>query len=131
MKEITAAGGTACSVAADVLDRESLERAKKDILGRFGAVDLLINGAGGNHPDAITDVETYEEAGEGQSFLIWMRRLFNCFFHQLHRRVSGLASVWKRAAEGGFTGDYQSFFHECLFTYDEGSGIQCCQGVYQ
>ncbi|MCI3985909.1 SDR family oxidoreductase [Bacillus vallismortis] len=66
--KIAAAGGTACSVSADVLDRGSLVQAKEDILGRFGSVDLLINGAGGNHPDAITDVETYEEAGEGQSF---------------------------------------------------------------
>lgn len=100
MKQITAAGGTACSVCADVLDRGSLVQAKEDILGRLGSVDLLINGAGGNHPDAITDVETYEEAGEGQSFLIWMRGLFNCILHQLHRCVSGLSSVWKRAAEG-------------------------------
>lgn len=68
VKQITAAGGTACSVCADVLDRGSLVQAKEDILGRLGSVDLLINGAGGNHPDAITDVETYEEAGEGQSF---------------------------------------------------------------
>ncbi|MDP4523619.1 SDR family oxidoreductase [Bacillus halotolerans] len=68
VREITKAGGTACSVSADVLDRTSLEKAKTDILDRFGAVHLLINGAGGNHPAAITDVETYEEEGEGQSF---------------------------------------------------------------
>lgn len=68
VKQIMAAGGTACSVSADVLDRRSLVQAKEDILGRFGSVDLLINGAGGNHPDAITDVETYVEAGEGKSF---------------------------------------------------------------
>lgn len=80
VKEITAAGGTACAVAADVLDRMSLELAKEDILGQFGAVDLLINGAGGNHPAAITDVETYEEAGEGQSFFDMDERGFLTVF---------------------------------------------------
>ncbi|KSU80309.1 short chain dehydrogenase [Fictibacillus enclensis] len=66
--EIAKAGGTALSVSADVLNRESLEKAKEEVLSRFGSVDLLINGAGGNHPDAITDVETYEEEGQGKSF---------------------------------------------------------------
>ena len=27
---------------------------------QFGRIDVLINGAGGNHPDAITDQEAYE-----------------------------------------------------------------------
>ncbi|SDN05496.1 short chain dehydrogenase [Fictibacillus solisalsi] len=66
--EIVKAGGTALSVSADVLNRESLEKAKEEVLSQFGSVDLLINGAGGNHPDAITDVETYEEEGQGKSF---------------------------------------------------------------
>ncbi|RXZ01694.1 SDR family oxidoreductase [Fictibacillus sp. S7] len=66
--EIAKAGGTALSVSADVLNRESLEKAKEEVLSQFGSVDLLINGAGGNHPDAITDVETYEEEGQGKSF---------------------------------------------------------------
>ncbi|WP_419881975.1 SDR family oxidoreductase [Peribacillus sp. B-H-3] len=61
-------GGTALSIAADVLDRSTLENAKKVILDNFGRVDILINGAGGNHPDAITDSETYEENTTGTSF---------------------------------------------------------------
>ncbi|MDN4524183.1 SDR family oxidoreductase [Fictibacillus fluitans] len=66
--EIVQAGGTALAVSADVLNRESLEKAKEEVLNQFGSVDLLINGAGGNHPDAITDVEIYEEEGQGKSF---------------------------------------------------------------
>ncbi|WP_026691933.1 SDR family oxidoreductase [Peribacillus kribbensis] len=65
---ISKSGGTALSIAADVLDRNSLENAKKEILDRYGRVDILINGAGGNHPDAITDAETYEEHTTGTSF---------------------------------------------------------------
>lgn len=61
-------GGTAISIAADVLDRASLENARGKIIEAFGRVDLLINGAGGNHPDAITAPEKYGEEVEGKSF---------------------------------------------------------------
>ncbi|MGE7601627.1 SDR family oxidoreductase [Peribacillus sp. NPDC097675] len=61
-------GGTAISIATDVLDRSSLESAREEIKKLFGRVDLLINGAGGNHPDAITAPERYGEETEGKSF---------------------------------------------------------------
>lgn len=66
--EINAAGGEALAVAANVLDRASLEKAKTEILEAFGKIDILINGAGGNHPDAITGPETYDESAKGKSF---------------------------------------------------------------
>lgn len=61
-------GGTASSFAADVLDRSSLEKAREEIVKLYGKVDILINGAGGNHTDAITAPETYGEEVEGKSF---------------------------------------------------------------
>src|SRR4051794_18056052 len=66
--EIVQSGGTAIAIAADVLDKVSLENAREIILESFGSVDILINGAGGNPPDAITGSETYEQNGSGQSF---------------------------------------------------------------
>ncbi|WP_394581317.1 SDR family oxidoreductase [Cytobacillus firmus] len=67
--EIEKAGGTAIAVAADVLDRESMEKAREEVISHFGQVDILINGAGGNHPDAITSVETYNvESSSEKSF---------------------------------------------------------------
>jgi len=51
---IQAAGGTALAVAANVLDRSSLEAAHALVMNRFGRMDILINGAGGNKPQATT-----------------------------------------------------------------------------
>lgn len=67
-QKIIESGGKAITLAANVLDRESLEKAKVDVLTEFGRIDILINGAGGNHPDAITSEETYKEDEIGKSF---------------------------------------------------------------
>lgn len=47
-------------VKANVLDKESLENAKAEINSQLGPIDLLINGAGGNSPQATTQVEQME-----------------------------------------------------------------------
>ena len=49
-------------VAANVLDKESLEQAKVVINAQLGEIDILINGAGGNSPQATTKVEQMQEA---------------------------------------------------------------------
>ncbi|AHW60929.1 NAD(P)-dependent dehydrogenase, short-chain alcohol dehydrogenase family [Draconibacterium orientale] len=60
--EIAADSGTeVIGVAANVLDKESLEFAKTEINKRLGPIDILINGAGGNSPQATTKVETITE----------------------------------------------------------------------
>ncbi len=46
--------GRAIIVYGDVLKRETLEQARDVILHEFGRLDGLINGAGGNKPDATT-----------------------------------------------------------------------------
>jgi len=51
---ITQAGGKAKAVTANVLERQSVEAALQSCVETFGPVDMLINGAGGNHPDATT-----------------------------------------------------------------------------
>jgi NAD(P)-dependent dehydrogenase (short-subunit alcohol dehydrogenase family) len=51
---IQSEGGKALGVAADVLDRASLERSREQVTSAFGPVDILINAAGGNSPAATT-----------------------------------------------------------------------------
>lgn len=53
-QEINAKGGIAIGVEANVLKKESLEAAKKEVNDKLGACDILINGAGGNHPLGTT-----------------------------------------------------------------------------
>jgi len=52
--EIKAAGGTAIGVPCNVLERPSVETAAEAVLQAFGRVDVLVNGAGGNKPQATT-----------------------------------------------------------------------------
>ena len=47
----------ALGLRCDVLDRVSIEAAAEAILARYGRVDALINGAGGNHPRATVTNE--------------------------------------------------------------------------
>lgn len=50
-------GGKAIGVAANVLDKASLNNAKAEINNKLGPIDLLINCAGGNSPKATTQLE--------------------------------------------------------------------------
>ena len=54
-------GGTAIGVEANVLNIESLKEAKRIVNEKFGTCDILINGAGGNHPKGTTNKEYFEE----------------------------------------------------------------------
>ncbi|CAI3489467.1 SDR family oxidoreductase [Enterococcus cecorum] len=58
--EITAEDGVAKAYQANVLDKANLEAVKEAVLADFGAIDILINGAGGNNPKATTDNEFHE-----------------------------------------------------------------------
>ena len=52
--EIREVGGEAMAVEMNVLDKASVESACAKILEKYGAVDILLNGAGGNNPKGTT-----------------------------------------------------------------------------
>jgi NAD(P)-dependent dehydrogenase (short-subunit alcohol dehydrogenase family) len=54
VKSIADDGGKAVAVKANVLERESMDTAVTQCIDALGRVDILINGAGGNHPSATT-----------------------------------------------------------------------------
>ena len=57
-------GGSAIGLKANVLEKASLDEAKKIINDKFGTVDILINGAGGNNPKGNTTNDYYDPKDE-------------------------------------------------------------------
>jgi NAD(P)-dependent dehydrogenase (short-subunit alcohol dehydrogenase family) len=53
--EIRSTGIDAIGVACNVLDKPSIEASAEEVLKQFEHVDILINGAGGNKPQATTN----------------------------------------------------------------------------
>ena len=51
--EVIVAGGNAIPLIADVSDEAQLISAKEKMLAKYGAIDGLVNGAGGNIPEAV------------------------------------------------------------------------------
>lgn len=60
-KEICADGGIAKGYSANVLEIEDVKKCRDEILNDFGTCDILINGAGGNHPKGTTTKEYLEK----------------------------------------------------------------------
>ncbi len=63
-------GATAIGVGADVLERSSLEAAAERVVKGLGPCDLLLNGAGGNHPKGTTTKDWFEPTDLSDKSLI-------------------------------------------------------------
>ena len=59
-KEIRDEGFEAVGIACNVLEKESLESAREIVNKTFGTCDLLLHGAGGNHPSGTTTKDKLE-----------------------------------------------------------------------
>lgn len=57
--EIRATGAKALPLPCDVTDATAVERARATITRELGACSFLINGAGGNQPDAVTTLTEF------------------------------------------------------------------------
>ncbi len=71
-KAINEAGGVAIGVTSNVLEKDSLMEAEEKIRAEFGPVNILVNGAGGNHPKGTTTREYLlkEHLGEAGKELV-------------------------------------------------------------
>ncbi len=67
--EILSSGGKAIGISANVLEKESLLEARRIVRETFGKCDILLNGAGGNHPRGTTDTEYYTLGDEDKEGL--------------------------------------------------------------
>jgi NAD(P)-dependent dehydrogenase (short-subunit alcohol dehydrogenase family) len=64
--EIKRVGFEAIGVKANVLEKDSLVEARETVLKVYGTCDILINGAGGNHPKATTTDEFFNKETFGK-----------------------------------------------------------------
>lgn len=55
VRELTAAGATARTLVADVLDERQLDNARDELVRGWGRIDILVNAAGGNVARARSD----------------------------------------------------------------------------
>ena len=66
--EINETGGSASAYSCDVLSQQQLQDTRLKVNQDLGVCDILINGAGGNHPDATTDSTVFKDTADIKGF---------------------------------------------------------------
>ena len=81
--------GRAVAFEGDATRRDDLERAAREIVEEFGRVDCLVNGAGGNHPQATTrpDLSFFDLPEEALRFVFDLNLLGTIFPSQVFGRL--------------------------------------------
>jgi NAD(P)-dependent dehydrogenase (short-subunit alcohol dehydrogenase family) len=69
--------GKAIALEGDVLNKDSLEHAAREVIDKFGRIDCLVNAAGGNHPQATTrpDLSFFDIPEEALRFVFELNLL--------------------------------------------------------
>ena len=86
---ISAEGGEALALAVDVTDRAQVEAAADAVQSVWGRVDILVNSAGGNHPDATTgpDKRFFDLPSEALEYVMKLNLLGTVFPCQVFGRL--------------------------------------------
>ena len=86
---ITAYGGETLGLGIDVLDKGTLLDAKDSILKNYGRIDILINSAGGNQPEATTgpDRSFFDLPASALEAVVHLNLLGSIFPSQVFGRV--------------------------------------------
>jgi NAD(P)-dependent dehydrogenase (short-subunit alcohol dehydrogenase family) len=81
--------GRAVVFTGDATKREELEGAAEKVVAEFGRVDCLVNGAGGNHPQATTrpDLSFFDIPEEALRFVFDLNLLGTIFPSQVFGRL--------------------------------------------
>ena len=92
LRDVKAAGGDGLALKASVLDRTSLKDAADRIMSSYGRVDVLINGAGGNHPGATTSTEQsfFDLPDDGTRFVFDLNFLGTLLPSQVFGRIMAM-----------------------------------------
>ena len=83
-QQILEEGGTAKAWECDVLNRKRCQEVADEVKELFGPCDILLNGAGGTHPCAMTEHEYYEPGdidADTQSFFDMTEEGFSHIFN--------------------------------------------------
>ncbi len=87
--EINQSGGKAIAIRCDVCDKASIVSAAQEVLKVFGRVDILVNGAGGNHPSATTrsDQSYFDIPEEALSWVVNLNLLGTMLMAQVFGKI--------------------------------------------
>jgi len=106
-QRIRAAGGVALAAQADVLDPASLADLARQVVERFGRIDILINGAGGARKDATTSADLSffnlpPEAVRWVFDLNFLGTFFPCQVFGRHFAEQGAGNILNIGSMGAF-----------------------------
>lgn len=80
-KQLSAEIPDSMAVFCNVLDKACLEKVYDEVMAKYGKIDILLNGAGGNKPGATTDEEFWTGNEDVKSFFYLSEEDFKGVFN--------------------------------------------------
>lgn len=129
-EECRAKGLVCKGYQANVLETQALQQVHDAILKDLGPCDILINGAGGNHPKATTDNEYHHEAVDGQKTFFDLDAAGVEFVFQLNFQGTLIPTqiFAKDMADKKKRVYFKYFFDERVYSAHKDTGVFRCKG---